>query len=89
MGTTYDADCGDGCCHIRNKCTECNGLGYVEKHGLPKGIEDISDHMALSCTCGSVGYSLLKSGKIECGKCLTKELDLHWHTNDAKASAKS
>ena len=42
MGTTYDADCGDGCCNVRNKCTECNGLGYIEKQGNAK-IESALD----------------------------------------------
>ena len=33
-------------------------------------IENIEDHIAKTCECGSVFFHLLKSGEIECGgKC--------------------
>jgi len=32
-------------------------------------IEQIEDHIAYTCECGSVHFNLLKSGKIECAKC--------------------
>ena len=32
--------------------------------------ENIEDHMAKACECGSVNFNLLKSGEIECaGEC--------------------
>jgi len=32
-------------------------------------IENIDDHKAYSCGCGSVHFNLLKSGNIECSGC--------------------
>lgn len=43
-------------------------------------IENIEDHMAKICECGSVNFILLKSGKIECSKCLQKK-DNEWMNN--------
>ena len=32
-------------------------------------IENIADHQAFTCECGSVHFNLLKSGSIECAGC--------------------
>jgi hypothetical protein len=31
--------------------------------------ENIYDHMAYTCECGSVNFALLRSGNIECNYC--------------------
>lgn len=36
-------------------------------------IENINDHMAFACECGSTKFCLLKSGRIECAACLTRQ----------------
>ena len=40
-------------------------------------VENISSHMAKTCKCGSVNFSLLRSGEIECNFC-TKKLTEIW-----------
>jgi len=40
-------------------------------------VENIGDHMALTCECGSVRFCLLKSGGIECHLC-SKRRDGSW-----------
>jgi len=32
-------------------------------------VENLSDHMAYTCSCGSVNFCLLRSGLVECNKC--------------------
>ena len=32
-------------------------------------VVQIGDYMALLCTCGSVNFALLKSGRVECNRC--------------------
>ena len=45
-------------------------------------VENIDNHKAYACECGSVHFNLLKSGKIECAGC--SELDkFSWRANDA------
>jgi len=34
--------------------------------------ENIEDHMAKACNCGSVHFNLLKSGEIECAECQSR-----------------
>lgn len=41
-------------------------------------IENLHDHMALACQCGSVLWSLLRSGSIECASCLQIAENLEW-----------
>jgi len=40
-------------------------------------VENIENHMAKTCVCGSANFALLKSGGIECNKCGTA-LDAKW-----------
>lgn len=40
-------------------------------------IENINDHMAYACKCGSVRFALLRSGGIECHDCADK-LNAYW-----------
>ncbi len=48
-----------------NICMEC------EVGPIPRKVENISDHYAYTCDCGSVHFNLLKSRKIECSGCGT------------------
>ena len=32
-------------------------------------VENIGDHLAYTCQCGSVTFCLLRSGNVECNKC--------------------
>ena len=32
-------------------------------------VENINDHKAYMCECGSVHFNLLKTGKVECSGC--------------------
>jgi hypothetical protein len=41
-------------------------------------VENIEDHLAHTCKCGSVNFALLKSGQIECNKCGEKQGDARW-----------
>ena len=41
-------------------------------------IEEIDNHKAKACKCGSVNYALLKSGLVECNSCGVREA--HWVT---------
>ena len=41
-------------------------------------IEDIANHMAHTCKCGSVNFALLKSSHIECNKCGELQGDARW-----------
>jgi hypothetical protein len=53
-------------------------------------IENLHDHMAYTCECGSVHFNLLRSGKTECANCGKQEL--HWHqagVNDDPANRPS
>lgn len=36
-------------------------------------LENIENHLAFACECGSVKFNLLKSGKIECTCCGKQE----------------
>jgi len=36
-------------------------------------LENIEDHLAIACECGSVKFNLLKSGKTECSGCGKQE----------------
>ena len=36
-------------------------------------VENIEEHIAFACECGSVHFNLLKSGKIECANCQERE----------------
>lgn len=50
----------------RFHCAFCN------KDVVPmpdKKVEDIYDHQARVCECGSVHFNLLRSGKVECAGC--------------------
>jgi hypothetical protein len=47
-------------------------------------IENIGDHMAKACDCGSVKFNLLKSGAIECNGCQQKQPNLFWSFDDIK-----
>lgn len=40
-------------------------------------VEDIGDHMAFTCACGSVHFCLLKSGRIECSSC-QQQINATW-----------
>ncbi len=48
-------------------------------------IYDIGDHMAFMCPCGSVHFTLIKTGNIECANCL-QIMDRVWvkHTSTSK-----
>lgn len=41
-------------------------------------VENLEDHMAFSCVCGSVAFNLLKSGAIECDWCGEKISNTKW-----------
>jgi len=41
----------------------------VESNKARADVENINDHFAYVCDCGSVNFSLLKSGSIECNGC--------------------
>lgn len=45
-------------------------------------VENLHDHMALTCDCGSVNFSLLRSDGIECNKC-GKRMPMEWREYDA------
>jgi len=45
-------------------------------------VENLRDHMALTCDCGSVNFSLLRSDGIECNKC-GKRMPMEWREYDA------
>ncbi len=32
-------------------------------------VDNIEDHIAMACECGSVNFSLLKSNNVECNSC--------------------
>lgn len=50
--------------------TCCNNVAMGEQIKPLPDVENIEDHMAISCEdCGSVNFALLKSGKVECNKC--------------------
>ena len=40
--------------------------------------KDNANHLAFTCVCGGVNFSLLKSGNIECNKCSTKLDGVKW-----------
>lgn len=42
---------------------------FIPKTEAIKQVENIEDHLAFSCQCGSVGFNLLKSGSTECTLC--------------------
>lgn len=44
-------------------------------------VENIADHMALTCHCGSVRFCLLRSGGIECAACQDRP-GVAWHHHD-------
>lgn len=44
-------------------------------------VENIADHMALACHCGSVRFCLLRSGGIECASCQDRP-GLAWRQHD-------
>ena len=48
-------------------------------------VTNINDHLAFSCGCGSVKFSLLKSGGIECSNCLAV-VDAQWGCKDSVLS---
>lgn len=48
-------------------------------------VTNINDHLAFSCGCGSVKFSLLKSGGIECSSCLAV-VDAQWGQKDSVLS---
>lgn len=45
-------------------------------------VENMHDHMALTCECGSVNFALLRSDGIECNKC-GKRMPMEWREYDA------
>lgn len=47
-------------------------------------VENIGDHMALTCHCGSVKFCLLRSGIIECAACQDRP-GVAWHQHDDPA----
>lgn len=48
-------------------------------------VENILDHIAFACNCGSVDFNLLKSGNVECSKCGIIHLDKSWEfKNESK-----
>lgn len=49
-----------------------------------KRVEEIGDHMALSCNCGSVKFNLLRTEKIECAGCGKVLRDTFWHCNNSR-----
>jgi hypothetical protein len=46
-----------------------------------KKVEDIYDHQAHVCECGSVHFNLLRSGKVECARC-AKSSCFQWWRQD-------
>jgi hypothetical protein len=48
-------------------------------------IENIENHMAKACNCGSVNFVLLKSGGIECNKCGTVLQNIKWDHTDERS----
>ena len=59
-------------CAARNVETPYNERCKRAKKGhetRKANIENIEDHLALACECGSVKWALLKSGGSECHKC--------------------
>jgi hypothetical protein len=46
-----------------------------------KKVEDIRDHQARVCECGSVHFNLLRSGKVECAGC-AKSSCFQWWRQD-------
>jgi len=47
-------------------------------------IENIEEHIARACDCGSVHFNLLKSGKIECACCGDRE-QMTWKDKRVKS----
>lgn len=45
-------------------------------------VHNINDHMAITCDCGSVNFSLLRSDGIECSAC-GKRQPFEWREYDA------
>lgn len=41
-------------------------------------VENVENHMANTCKCGSVNFALLKSGAIECNKCSDVMSEAKW-----------
>ena len=41
-------------------------------------VENVENHMAHTCKCGSVNFALLKSGAIECNKCSDVMSEAKW-----------
>jgi hypothetical protein len=41
-------------------------------------VLNLLDEMAFSCECGSVKFSLLRSGGIECSSCKKRYANLFW-----------
>lgn len=50
--------------------------------------ENLNDHRAAACECGSVKFCILASGNIECAKCGIKTLWL-WIYKDKKEVMKN
>jgi len=49
-----------------------------------KRVEEIGDHMALACSCGSVKFNLLRTEKIECAGCGIVLGDTFWSCKNSK-----
>ncbi|MPT55006.1 hypothetical protein [Delftia sp.] len=49
---------------------------------MTNNVSNIADHMALTCDCGSVHFSLLRSDGIECNSC-GKRQPMEWREYDA------
>jgi len=49
-------------------------------------IENIEDHIARACDCGSVNFNLLKSGGIECAGCGEKQKETRWSDGNTNNS---
>ena len=45
-------------------------------------VHNINDHMAITCDCGSVNFSLLRSDGVECSAC-GKRQSFEWREYDA------
>lgn len=75
----------DACEDLEMRCSEADCDGDTPRGcQCYKRVEEIGDHMALSCDCGSVKFNLLRTEKIECARCGKVLRDTFWHCNNSK-----
>lgn len=70
------------------KCNDpdCIGETFGRDCECYRKVEDIGDHLAISCNCGSVRFILLRSEKVECAKCGAPMKDTFWYCKNSKTS---